>query len=258
MSFIGIIIDVVLVLALVISGLIGLKRGFFKSLLSLFTWSACLTIAFFAAKYVAGWINNIHSFSGLIGSKISGSIVGLNPMFEKVINANYSDSGALINELNSIEINGALKQVLKIVFKNANIDYATCDQTVGDVAGASLGQITVIVAAGVLVFALLKLAVFLLGKFFDGLTKSHVIGSLNRILGLAFGVIRTAISIFVLNFILVALTLIPPVNKTITPIINENTQVEKFVYNTSDKLFEKYVINGKVVESWLKDVWNAR
>lgn len=258
MSYIGIAIDAAIVLAVVIYGLVGLKRGLFKSLLALFTWSVCIIIAFYTAKYVATWINSMYDFSGLIGGKLTGSIVGLNPMFENVICEHYSDSGALISEINSIEINGAIKQVFKIVFKNANIDYATCDQTVGAVAGASLGQIAVIVASGILVFLVLKLAVFLLGKFFDGLTKSHVIGTLNRILGLVFGVVKCAVVVFVINFVLVALTLIPPVNKTVTPIINDNTKIEKIVYKASNDVFEKYVINGKVVESWLKDIWNAR
>ena len=258
MSYIGIGIDVAIVLALVIYGLIGLKKGFFRSFLSLFTWSACLSIAVFVAKNVAGWINSIYDFASLIGGKITGSINSLNPMFEKVISENYEDKTALINELSSIDINGALKQVLKIVFNNANIDYSTCGLTVGQMSGTSLGQIIVIIASGILVFLLLKLVVFLLTKFFEGLTKNNIFGTFNRIMGIVFGVVKCAIVVFVINFILVALTLIPPVNKTITPLINDNTKIEKVVYNASDKLFEKYVINGKIVESWLKDIWNAR
>ena len=80
----------------------------------------------------------------------------------------------------------------------------------------------------------------------------------NKIMGLIFGLAKCAVIVFVMNFILVALTLIPPVNKTVTPIINDNTKVEKVVYQASDKLFEKYVVNGKIVESWLQDIWNAR
>ena len=66
MATFGIIIDVFVVLLLAIFGLIGFKKGFLRSVLSLFSWIVCLVLAFLLAKHVAVWINGIYDFSGLI------------------------------------------------------------------------------------------------------------------------------------------------------------------------------------------------
>ena len=73
-STIGIIIDIAVIAAFVIFGLIGLKKGLLKSVLSIFSWGFCILVAFLTAKYVATWINGLYNFSGLIGNKISKSL----------------------------------------------------------------------------------------------------------------------------------------------------------------------------------------
>jgi len=61
-----------------------------------------------------------------------------------------------------------------------------------------------------------------------------------------------------LNLVLVGLSMLPVVNKTLTPLIQENTYVEKFVYNSTDKLFEKYIVDGELMENWIGDMWENR
>jgi hypothetical protein len=61
-----------------------------------------------------------------------------------------------------------------------------------------------------------------------------------------------------LNFVLVGLTMIPAVNNTITPIVQENTHVEKFIYNKTDDTFGKYVIEGNAVQNWITGLWENR
>ena len=86
-STIGIIIDIAIVLALVVFGLIGLKKGFLHSILSLFSWSVCIIIAVLVAKYVSGWINGIYDVSALIGGKIEGSLLSSNEFFATAVNS---------------------------------------------------------------------------------------------------------------------------------------------------------------------------
>lgn len=256
METVGIIIDIALVAILVIFGLIGYKKGLLRSVLSLFSWVVCLSVAIFVAKYVAQWLNGIYNFSGLIGNKIAQSLIKSNEFFAQSINV-YEAGGkdALISAIPTN--NKLLAQLIKIIFSNSNVDMTSTD-TIGSVVGASSGHICMIIISGVLVFLVLMLAVGLLSKLFKKIEQTKILGGLNKFLGLILGLIKGALIVVVINCILVAVTMIPAANKVITPAVKDNTYVEKAVYNTTDKLFEKYVIEGKAVQHWLDKLWESR
>lgn len=258
LSTIGIIIDVAIIAVLIIFGLIGLKKGFLKSVLSLFSWSLCIAIACLIAKYVAGWINGIYDFSALIGNKISKSLTNMNEFFAQSINV-YEAGGkeALISASNSLNINSLLKQVIKVVFSNTKVDMSSTE-TIGSVVGGSLGDICMVIVAGILVFIVLKIAVALLSKLFKKIEQTKVLGGLNKILGLLLGLVKAALIVFVVNTIFVGLSLIPAVNKMITPVVQDNTHIEKVIYNTTDKVFEKYVIKGDTLKNLVEKLWEKR
>lgn len=257
MATIGIIIDVAIVALLVIFALIGLKNGLLKSVLSFFSWGVCILVAFLTAKYVASWINGIYNFSNLIGSKIAKGLIGTNEFFAQSINV-YEAGGkdALIAAIPT-NINGLLAQLIKVVFSNTNVDMSSTN-TIGSVVGSSLGHICMVIIAGVLVFIVLKIAIALLSKLFKNIEQTKILGGLNKILGLTLGLLKAGLIILVVNVVFVALSLVPAVNKTITPIIQDNTHVEKVIYNTTDKYFGKYVIEGDTVKNWIEDLWEKR
>ena len=257
MATFGIIIDVALVATLVICSLIGLKKGLLKSVLSIFSWGVCLIIAFLTAKYVAGWINGLYDFSGLIGNGIAKNLTKMNGFFAQSINV-YETGGkdALIAAIPS-NVNSLLAQLIKVVFSNSNVDMSST-KTIGSVVGSSLGQICMVVISGILVFIVLKVAVALLSKFFKNIEQTKILGGLNKILGFILGLLKGLLIAGIINCILVALTLIPAVNKTITPLIQDNTHVEKVVYNTTDKLFGKYIIEGDTVKNLIENLWEKR
>ena len=250
----GFVIDFIVIALLVIFGLIGLKKGLFKSLLSLFSWSACIILACLTAKYVAGWIDKLFNFSGMIGNKIAISLSKSNNFFAKPISA-FAEGGkdSLIAAVNELKINKLLKEIIKIVFSKGKIDM-TSSKTIGSVVGLKLGNICMIVITAILMFILLKVALFLLSKFFKNLEQIKLIGGLNKAIGFILGIAKACVIILTVNMVLVALTLIPAVDKTITPIINQNTYIERFVYKQSDKLFEKYIVNGKALTTLTKTI----
>lgn len=258
LSTIGLIIDIALVVFLVIAGIIGYKKGFFKSLIALFSWVVCLLVAIFVAKYVAGWINGIYNFSGLIGGKITEGLNGVNAFFTKPVNSFDGGKAGLIAAIPS-DINGLLAQLIKVVI-NGIPDASFAEQTgsVANLVGSSLGYIIMVIISGILVFVLLKIAIALLSKLFDNLTRIKILGSLNKILGIVFGALKAFLVVVALNLVLVGLSLIPAVNNTITPLIQDNTHIEKVIYNTTDKLVGKYVINGNIIQTWVSNLWNNK
>ena len=257
MATFGILIDIAIIALLVIFGLIGLKKGFLKSILSLFSWAVCIFIAFATAKYVAGWINGLYDFSALIGNSISKSLIKTNEFFAQSINV-YQTAGkdALIAAIPG-EVNGLLKQLIKVVFSNTQVDMASTN-SIGSVVGSSLGHICMVIISGILVFVVLKIAVALLSKLFANIEQTKILGGLNKILGLILGLLKATLIICVVNCVMVGLTLIPTFNKIITPIVQDNTHVEKVIYNKTDELFGKYVIEGDTVKNWVEKLWESR
>lgn len=255
MATVGLIIDIAILVALVVFGLIGFKKGFLKSIVSLFSWVVCLIVAILTAKYVAGWINKIYDFTGLIGGKIAEGLTGTNEFFAMTINQFGSKEeilAALPEGTNSL-----LAQLIKVVFNNTAVDMTSSD-TIASVLGSSMGHICMVIIAGILVFVILMIVVKLISKLFDKVASTKILGGLNKILGLLFGLLKTGCIIIIANGILIALSLIPAVNQFITPIIQDNTHVEKFVYNTTDKYVEEYLVEGELIQNWVNDLWGNR
>ncbi len=254
-STIGLILDIAVVAIFVIFGIIGLKKGLLKSVLSIFSWGLCILIAFLTAKYVATWINGLYNFSGLIGNKISKSLVNMNAYFALPINT-FAGKEALIEAIPS-NTNKLLTQLIKSVFSSNKVDM-TSTNTIGNVVGSSLGHICFVVITGILVFIVLKIAVALLSKLFKNIEQTKVLGGLNKVLGLVLGLLKATLIVGAINVVLVAITLAPGVNKVITPLIQDNTYVEKVVYNTTDKLFGKYIVEGDTVQNFVGKLWDNR
>jgi len=256
MHTIGLIIDIALILLVVIFAIIGFKKGFFKSVLALFSWIVCIIIAIFTAKYVANWINGIYDFNGLIGGAIENGLIDSNKDFFSIVAGELGSSQAVIDAIPSTT-NGLLAQVIKVVFSNVTITEETT-MTIAQVVGTTLGGIIMLIITGILIFILLKLAIFLLSKIFDNIARTKVLGGLNKFLGLLFGAVKAGLIIIVLNCIVVALSLIPAVNNVITPVIKENTTIEKFIYEKTDEVIGEYVIEGNMIQTWIEDLWNSR
>lgn len=252
MSTFGIIIDISVILLIVLFGFIGYKKGFLKSLISLFSWVVCLVVAFFTAKYVASWINGIYDFSGLIGEKVAKSLQKDNAYFSLAV----STFGTKENLINAGEAasSGFIEKLIKVIFNNSKVDM-TSNKTIGAVIGESVGDITMILVAGLLVFIVLMIVFKILSKIFDKIASMRVIGGINKLLGLAFGVLKAGVIIIAANLLIIALSHLPVVNKTITPLIQDNTKIEKVVYDKTDKVFNKYIVEGKVLEQWTSDLW---
>ena len=255
MATIGLIIDVLIVGALIIFGIIGFNKGFLKSLISLFSWIVCIIIAIFTAKYVAGWINGVYDFSGFIGEKIANGLIDTNEFFARAI-SEFENTQQIIDSLPS-DLNGLLRQLIKVVFSNTSVDMTSTD-SIASVVGSSLGHICMVIIAGILVFIVLKIVIALLSRLFDNIARTKILGGLNKVIGLLFFFFKAGCVIVLLNCILVALSLIPAVNDTITPLIQDNTHIEKVIYNTTDDFIEKYIIEGDLLDDWITDLWNSR
>jgi len=255
MATLGLIVDIIIIAVVVIFAIIGYKKGFLKSVLSLFSWVVCAVVAVLVAKYVAGWINGIYDFSSLIGNKISDSLTNSNEFFATAINT-FENTDQIIASIPE-GTGKLLTQLIKIVFSNSAVDMAS-EASIASVVGASLGHFCMVIIAGILTFIILKIVVKLLSKLFDKIASTKILGGLNKILGLCLGVLKAGVIIVIVNGVLIALSLVPAINKVITPVIQDNTHVERFIYNTTDKFVGEYIIEGDIIKNWVNNLWNNR
>ena len=95
-----------------------------------------------------------------------------------------------------------------------------------------------LVFAGVIVFILIKLAIWLLAKLFDGVTKKSSIASgLNKVLGLIFGLVKGGFIVCVLLAVCSLLANTQIFGNSIDNAIDASTTT-KWVYNYVDKFTE--------------------
>ena len=254
-NVVGIVIDVAIVLVLLITGLIGIKKGFLKSLLSLFNWVVCLGASIWLAKYVANWVGSWFGMENAIAGKISNAIVGSNAELGNSV-ASFGSKDAIMAACAGM--NGLLKQLINIIFSSKNVDFAS-ETAVSDVASAGVAHICVLAISAVLLFIVIKIVLAILGKLFDNIARTRVLGSLNRVLGFVFGVVKGGCIVVIFNIVAVALSLVPMINNTIIkPVIQDNTKVEKVIYQKTDEIVGKYVIEGKMIQTWIDNLWENR
>lgn len=187
-------IDIVFIAIIVIFAIIGLAKGFFDSLLSLFASVASIFLAFWASKPVAAFLNKL---------------VDVNGFFEKLLlKAGVSSNG---------------------------------------IAGHSLSQlasICTIIASMIIVYLLIKVAVWLLARLFDSATaNSTALSGMNRLFGLLFGALQG----FAMVLILLGLTSIASYIPSVETKVNDflaDSKITRGTYSyvnewVKDELYQK-------------------
>lgn len=252
---IGIAIDVIIVALVVVFAFIGLRKGFFKSVLSMVSGVVVIIVSFLLASPVAKLINKIYDFNGLLAGKLCKSIAGMGTFYSQTIPEGVSGSD-LVNQIPS-STNGFLKKLMSHVLKPLSAGDVQ-GATVADIVSGAFASIIVTVIVGILLFVLIKIIIALATRLFDNITKNRVFGATNKLLGLAFGAVKGFIIVVVFAIVLTFLTVIPTVNTKLSPILQDHTKIARPIYNYTDEMVEKYVVDGKLVQKWVDDLWDNK
>lgn len=254
-STVGIAFDVVIVAILAIFGLIGLKKGFFKSVLSLFSTLAVLIISVLCAGHLAKLINKIYNFTGLIAGKLSGAISSMGSFYSQTIPQGVSGKD-LVNNIPS-STNGFLKKLMAHVLNPLSASDVE-GLTVSEIVSGAFASIIMLIISAILLFIAIKIIIAISSRLFDNITRNRVFGATNKLLGLGFGVVKGGLIILIFTFVLTLLTVIPAVNTKLSPIIQDNTKLARPIYNYTDEFVEKHVVDGKIVQKWIDNLWENK
>ena len=195
------VIDIVIIAILLVFAIVGMVKGFLNTLLSLFSTFASLAVAVLFAKPVAKFLNSVFHIVTKIGAKIAAGITNITPFQSGYSPATDGLTGAELKEYIASQGLGVKEKVYSLFIEDSvtfNITEAsaTAEAVDADIVryiGERLAGVISIVIAAVVLFIALKIAVFLLSKLFDALTKHRAINGIDRTLGLVFGLAKGAL-----------------------------------------------------------------
>ena len=224
------VIDIVVIAVLALFGIIGMIKGFLNTLISFFGNLASIGVAILCAKPVAKFLDSVFGIVSKIGDKIAGGLANIKPFASNI--AAVGDNVLTGAELKEYMPSGSLyERALKLFVEDGKEFTMTTetaeqmDTQVVQYIGQRVAGILAIVIAAIVMFILLRVAILLLAKLFNALSKNKAIGGLDKVVGLIFGLLKGAIlvSLVLGIFYLIA-------NETVNGWI-ENSVVTKWIYN---------------------------
>ena len=195
------VIDIVIIVVLLLFATIGTIKGFLNTILSLFSTIASLAVAILCAKPVAKFLNSVFGIVQKIGGKIASGITNITPFGSNYEAAANGLTGAELKDYINANNPGFKEKVYNLFIEDSvSFNYTetattaeAVDQNIVQYIGERLAGVISVVIATVAVFILLKIAVLLLSKLFDALTKNRAISGIDRTLGLIFGLAKGAL-----------------------------------------------------------------
>lgn len=254
-STVGIAIDVAIVAVLVIFAFIGLHKGFFKSVLSMISTLVVIIVSIIFASPLAKMINKIYDFTGFIAAKLCKAIASMGSFYSQPIPEGVS--GVDVAKSIPSSTNGFLKKLMSYVLEPLSASQIE-GATVADIVSGAFAGVIMAIIAGILLFIAIKIVLSLASRLFENITRNRVFGTVNKLMGFAFGAVKGLLIVVVFATVLTLLTVLPFVNTNVSPIIQDNTKVAKPIYNYMDNVMEKYVVDGKIVQKWVDNLWENK
>lgn len=255
--YVGIVLDLVVVILLLTFAFLGYHKGFLKSLIALFSTTVVIAIAIYFSNGFARLINSVYDFTALIAEKLAPSIERISSVYSMAFPSGMSGTEFYNSYIDASSTNTILKRFFKFALKG----YSSGDiegLKVAEVLAGSIASIIMTIIAGILLFIFIKIALSFLSRFFDNISRTRVLGGLNKILGFAFGAIQGATIVVVFVVITICVSFVPKLNSKIYPLVQDDTKVIKVIYNTTDRLVDKYFIKSDTLSKWINNLWDNR
>lgn len=229
------VIDIIVIAVLLVFAIVGMVKGFLNTIISLFGTFASLGVAILCAKPVASFLNKIFNIVGSISGKLMGTITGVSPFQSGYEGIADGLTGAELKEYlaSNPDTNTFKDRVFRLFIEDSKVfeaesataeAYAAADQSVVQYMAERLAGIITLIIAAVVVFILLKIAVLILSKLFDAITKNRAISGIDRTMGLLFGLAKGALLVCVVLGVFYLLA-----NSTVQSWIDGST-VTRWVY----------------------------
>ena len=212
------VVSIILLVGFIAFVVIGAIQGFFKVLIDLGSSILSAIVSMFLAKPVGMFIYNTGCFTKVI-DKCTAFLISKHSMFESV--STSENKHELIEKgLDHFNVPSALSGVLSSI--GEKIMPETNGETIAIFLSKTLFVVASIIIAGLLMFALINIIVFIFKLFIKKLDEIKFVRKLNHSLGALIGAVNGCIFVLAGLVILSLLLLIPPLHEPIGNLIALN------------------------------------
>jgi uncharacterized membrane protein required for colicin V production len=194
------IVDGVIIALLIIGGFNGFRRGLLSSILGILSLVGALAVAYFLGQQAQGLLE-LFQVNTMIEQFLNTSVFINNSLFE----TNLSDSNVIQmiqDGLTAIGMPSFITDALNTFINDLN-------QPLGEALAEGLTNLAMLVLSFVLVYFIARLVIALVLKSIVKVVKDNKISSsVDKILGLLFGLLRTTVFIMVVISALMAISFI--------------------------------------------------
>lgn len=239
MDIVAIILDVAVFVFFLIFALVGLKKGFLRSLVGIISTVLAVVAAIYCAPHLVKALENGFSVCTNLTNKLAET-------FSETEGAELMFS---TENLQTYVTNLGIPAFLAKLIVNLLGDFEnTAGQTVGEVLSSSLSGLIVNAICVVVIFFVVVFLLWLVSKLFTNvLDHIPVLGATNRLLGLLLGVLKALIILYV---ILMIVGLIP--SQTVQSAIDSTVLLKLFRdYNLFTFLMTKVPALNDFVNSFV-------
>ena len=210
-------IDIAIIVIIVIYAIIGLSRGFMKSLLNFFGTLATLALSILLAKPVSNLLNNWFGLTDKLGEFMSG------PLAPYCVS---SSGGAIDNFFMD-------KFASLLMGSNYWQDFeggVSSDAFISAFSN-SVGSVLCVIISVVALYIIIRIVLALLGKLFKFLTRNRAIGGIDRFFGLLLGLVQGACVVFIiLGIVYLISPAIPSLSDQLIGLLETN-HITRELYN---------------------------
>ena len=228
-------IDIVIIVLVSLFALVRFAKGFLSSLISLFGWALTLGLSILVCKPVASFIDSVTQLSGFMNTWIHD---GLNSLTNNVLDVTFTtgmDVSTLFNNIPAI-LKGIAQDIIdKAIASGAIIENTNLLAYLTEI----LTGVAMILVGVIVSFILIKIALAILSKIFNAITRNRSVNGLDKLLGLVFGAAKAAV-ILAIACVGVYLVNMTPIATTVNNEIDKNP-VANYIYDTADDYIEKLV-----------------
>lgn len=222
------ILDIIVIAVLLIFAIIGFFKGFLNTLLSLFGNLASLAIAIVIVKPCAKFLDSIFHISNWLGNSLIKGVLNANvlpnlssqTMTADQVITHISSSNGLVGKLTSL-----------FVDKNVAL-YGIGEADLVSSLTSNMGNFACLVFTVIILFILIRIAVLMLSKLFNAITKNHSFGAVDRCVGLLFGLIKGGLCVFGVLAVIYSLS---PIFGSINTLV-ENSPFTNWLYGYVNQL----------------------
>jgi uncharacterized membrane protein required for colicin V production len=240
------IVDIVVVFVFGLFILFGFFKGFLHALLSLAGTIVSLLVAFFFAQAFASFLGGAFGLNKLFSDLILSGLKNAGALFTTPIEA--TDAGQIAIALGQLGLPDFLTAPLSSAIAAA-VPAGTSAIVLSEYLAPILANALLVMIAGTLLFIIIRVVLGLIQKLFKKLLKNHILKTVDRMLGAAFGAVKAYL---VLSIIFMLATFLMPM-EFFAPVraILEQSTLGLFLYdnNILQQLLSNYIDFGTVTST---------